>query len=169
MTPVVVRNLPRVAPDIVTELKDHGVATVHEAMGRLGLMKNYMRPIYAGARAAGNAVTVLAQPGDKWMLHVAIEQVRPGDMLVVAVSADNIDGMFGELFATSLKARGGVDLVIDAGCRDVRTHADRDGLSGMVTRHFGNGHRQGYAWLDQHPRRVRGRCSHARRCDRRGR
>jgi 4-hydroxy-4-methyl-2-oxoglutarate aldolase len=125
VTPVVVRNLPRVAPDIVTELKDHGVAIIHEAMGRLGLMKTYMRPIYAGACAAGNAVTVLAQPGDNWMLHVAIEQVWPGDMLVVAVGADNTDGMFVELLATSPKARGGFGLVIDAGCCDVRTLTER--------------------------------------------
>ena len=120
MTPVVVRNIPRVTPDIVSGLKEYGVDTVHEAMGRLGLMKSYMRPIYAGGRAAGNAVTVLAQPGDNWMLHVAIEQVRFGDLLVVAVSADNMDGMFGDLLATSLKAQGGAGLVIDTGCRDAR-------------------------------------------------
>jgi len=115
----VVRNIPRCSADQLKLLSQHGVATVHEAMGRTGLMKPYMRPVYTGAQVAGNAVTVLAHPGDNWMLHVAAELCRPGDVLVVAVSADCTDGMFGELLATSLRAHGVQALVIDAGCRDI--------------------------------------------------
>ncbi|GLK85631.1 4-carboxy-4-hydroxy-2-oxoadipate aldolase/oxaloacetate decarboxylase [Ancylobacter defluvii] len=120
MKPVVVRTSKRAdAADIAT-LGELGVSTTHEAFGRLGLMKPYMRPIYPGAQIAGTAVTVLAQPGDNWMLHVAIEQVKPGDIIVVGCTADNTDGMFGDLLATSLKARGGIGLVTDAGVRDVK-------------------------------------------------
>lgn len=121
MKPVVVRKIERADAEVVAELGRHGVATVHEAMGRLGLMKTYMRPIWPGAQAAGTAITVLAQPGDNWMIHVAMEQIQPGDMMVVGVTADNTDGMFGDLLATALKARGGVGLAIDAGCRDAAT------------------------------------------------
>jgi 4-hydroxy-4-methyl-2-oxoglutarate aldolase len=121
MTPTVITGVPRPDAGAVATLQRLGVSTTHEAMGRVGLLKPYMRPIWPGASIAGGAVTVLAQPGDNWMIHVAIEQVRPGDILVVACTADNTDGMFGDLLATSLKARGGLGLVIDAGVRDVAT------------------------------------------------
>lgn len=115
----VIRTLPRSSAEQLQELGEAGVATVHEAMGRTGLMQHYMRPIYPGSRIAGNAVTVLVHPGDNWMIHVAVELCKPGDVLVVAVSAENHDGMFGDLLATSLKSRGVAALVIDAGVRDV--------------------------------------------------
>jgi 4-hydroxy-4-methyl-2-oxoglutarate aldolase len=121
MKTVVVRNIHRADADVVKRLGALGVATVHEAYGRSGLMKPYLRPVWAGGEAAGTAVTVLAHPGDNWMIHVAVEQCRPGDVLVVGCSADNTDGMFGDLLATSLKARGVTGLVIDAGCRDVKS------------------------------------------------
>jgi 4-hydroxy-4-methyl-2-oxoglutarate aldolase len=118
--PVVVRKVERASKATVEALGKLGVSTVHEAMGRVGLAKNYMRPVWQGAEASGSAITVLSQPGDNWMIHVAAEQCQPGDMMVVACTADNEDGMFGELLATSLKARGVTGLIIDAGCRDVR-------------------------------------------------
>ena len=120
MKTLVVRNIARSEAAVVQRLGALGVSTVHEAYGRCGLMKPYMRPIWQGCAAAGPAVTVLAQPGDNWMIHVAVEQCRPGDMLVVGCTTDNADGMFGELLATSLKARGVTGLVLDAGCRDVK-------------------------------------------------
>jgi 4-hydroxy-4-methyl-2-oxoglutarate aldolase len=117
---VVYRNVPRADSHLAAKLGALGTATVHEAMGRSGLMKPHMRPVYAGAQASGTAVTVLLHPGDNWMLHVVAEQIRPGDIVVAAVTADCTDGYFGELLATSFKARGAQGLVIDAGVRDVR-------------------------------------------------
>jgi len=126
MKPVVVRNIKRADPNAVGTLEAVGVSTAHEALGRFGLMKPYLRPIYAGAQIAGPAVTVLAQPGDNWMIHVAVEQCQKGDVLVVGCTADNTDGMFGELLATGLRARGVKGLIIDAGCRDVKALQEMD-------------------------------------------
>jgi 4-hydroxy-4-methyl-2-oxoglutarate aldolase len=123
---VVKRRIERADPAAVQSLSRFGSATVHEAMGRVGLMKPYMRPIYPTARACGTAVTVLLQPGDNWMLHVAAEQIQPGDVVVAACTTDNDDGFFGDLLATSFRARGAKGLVIDGGVRDVSDLTDMD-------------------------------------------
>jgi len=116
---IVKRNIVRADKAAVEKLGRFGVATIHEAMGRVGLMKTYMRPVYKGARICGTAVTVLLQPGDNWMMHVVAEQIQPGDVVVAACTTDNFDGFFGDLLATSFQARGACGLVIDGGVRDV--------------------------------------------------
>jgi len=121
---IVVRNIARADAAAVERLGRHGVATVHEAQGRAGLLKPWMRPVWPRAAACGTAVTVLAHPGDNWMLHVAAEVIRPGDVVVVGVTTDNDDGMFGDLLATSYRARGARGLIIDAGVRDACSLAD---------------------------------------------
>ena len=117
---VVKRTIVRADKAAVAKLSRFTSATIHEAMGRVGLFKPYLRPIYPGAQACGTAVTVLLQPGDNWMMHVAAEQLQPGDIVVAACTTDNDDGFFGDLLATSFRARGAVGLVIDGGCRDVK-------------------------------------------------
>ncbi|MFI6343905.1 4-carboxy-4-hydroxy-2-oxoadipate aldolase/oxaloacetate decarboxylase [Streptomyces sp. NPDC050560] len=123
---VVHRSVARPPRADVEALSAFGVATLHEAQGRTGLLRPYIRPVYQGAALCGTAVTVLLQPGDNWMLHVAAEQLEPGDVLVAACTTESEDGFFGELLATSVRARGGTGLVIDGGCRDVDALREMD-------------------------------------------
>jgi 4-hydroxy-4-methyl-2-oxoglutarate aldolase len=125
MSGTVVRNIHRAEADVVATLERLGVATVHEAQGRSGLMQPYMRPVWRGACVAGSAITALCHPGDNWMIHVACDVLRQGDILVVACSSENTDGGFGELLATSVKARGAKGVILDMGCRDAA------GIGGM--------------------------------------
>lgn len=160
---VVKRNIVRADKVAVEKLSKFGVATIHEAQGRVGLMKPYMRPIYPGARVCGTAVTVLTQPGDNWMLHVVAEQIKHGDVVVLTCTSENNDGMFGDLLATSFQARGCAGLISDTGVRDVKDLASMN-FPVFAKNHSCQGHDQGYAGLGEYPRRLcRCQCQPRRR------
>ena len=165
---VVRRKVARADRAAVEALGRTGVATVHEAMGRVGLMKPYMRPIYPGALVSGTAVTVLLHPGDNWMMHVVAEQIEPGDIVVAAITADCTDGYFGDLLATSFRARGAKALIIDAGVRDVKTLTEM-GFPVWSKCVSAKGTVKCDAGLGQYPNRLRGRGGEPGRCDRRRR
>ena len=163
---VVKRNIVRADKAAVEKLSRFGVATIHEAMGRVGLMKPYMRPVYADAHVCGTAVTVLLQPGDNWMMHVVAEQLQPGDVVVAACTAENTDGFFGDLLATSFRARGaqGPD---HRRRRARREGPDRDAVPGVLPGDQRQGHGEGDAGLGQHPGGLRRRAGQSGRRDRR--
>jgi regulator of RNase E activity RraA len=150
------RHHPAPTPPPSTGSPSFGVATIHEAMGRVGLMKPYMRPVYAGAHMCGTAVTVLLQPGDNWMMHVAAEQLQPGDVAVAACTTDNDRRLLRRPAGHLVPARGARGLVIDGGVRDV-ADLDRDGLPGLQQGHPCQGHDQGHAGLGEHPGGLRRR------------
>ena len=152
---VVYRNIKRADRAAADGLAKLGSATVHEAMGRVGLMKPYMRPIYPGAQVSGTAVTVLLQPGDNWMMHVAAEQIQPGDIVVAAVTAECTDGYFGDLLATSRSRRAAPGHWSSTpACRDVKTLHEMN-FPVWSTRDLLQGHDQGHARLGQHPGGLR--------------